>query len=88
VDRVTAQPRVPAGHEGGGRFASYRRPPVPASRVRHQPVNAQADDLLAGGWEERTGDGGGIFRVRRGEPSVPLSVVTVCCAGCVYGDQL
>jgi hypothetical protein len=81
---VTAQPRVPAGHVAGGQFASPARP----SRPRHQPVNVLADDVLAGGWEERTGDGGGIFRVRHGDPSVPLSVVTVCCAGCVYGDQL
>jgi hypothetical protein len=82
VDRVTAQPRVPAGREDGGQFA--RRPASPA---RHQPVNVQAEDPLAGGWEERAGDGGGIFRVRRGDPSVPLSVVTVCCAGCVYEDR-
>lgn len=72
--------------DDAGRFASYRRPPVPASRPRHQRVTAPVEPSLDG-WEDHTADDGTAYRVRRLMDSVPLSVVSVCCPGCVYGVQ-
>jgi hypothetical protein len=78
-----AQPRVPAGFEGGGQFTTYGRPTLPVQRVAAAAVLEERQ--LRPGDEERTAPDGTAYTVHR-FGDVDLSVVAVCCAGCVYGN--
>jgi hypothetical protein len=73
-----AQPRVPAGQEGGGRFASAECPTTyrllaalrPVEEPRRVPANwgSPAEPIIR----------------QVPESSVPASTVGICCPGCVY----
>lgn len=75
---MTGQPRVPAGHDGGGQFAPYRRPSLRRRALEDtEPVRARR------GMTPRTGDGDGTYWAGPAIPGVPESVVAVCCSECV-----